>query len=609
MGTTLNTGHSSTDPLLQPFQLKHLRLKNRVMITSHEPAYAEDGLPKEKYKAYHLERAKAGIAMTMTAGSASVSKDSPPAFNNLLAYKDEIVPWLRDMTEAIHAHECAVMIQLSHLGRRTGWDKGDWLPSVAPTHHREPAHMYAPKVLEDWDIARIVTDYADAAERMAAGGVDGIELEAYGHLMDQFWSPLTNQLDTDYGGSLINRTRFLFEVINAIRARIDDELILGVRMVADEVEPGGLTKSDGLEIANMLRVSGQIDFINIIRGRIHTDAALTDVIPVHGMRSSPHLDFAGEVKRESQMATFHAAKISDIATARHAISNGLLDIVGMTRAHMADPHIMRKVMEGREAEIRPCVGATYCLDRIYQGGQALCIHNPSTGRELTQPHIVEKSEKPKNLLIIGAGPAGLEAARVAGERGHTVTVWEAMPNAGGQIAIAALSDRRKDMIGIIDWRLDQCEKAGVTFEFNRWAEADDVVAFGADIALVATGGTPDMNGLEQGDDLTVSPWDILGKTVQPGMNVLLYDEVGDHTGLQTAEVIATAGGSLEIIAPDRAISRDVMGVNLVPYMRNLQDKNVVFTIGHRLKSVVQEGNELMTSIGTDYSDYRYEKNL
>ena len=230
------------------------------MITSHEPAYAEDGLPKEKYKAYHLERAKAGIAMTMTAGSASVSKDSPPAFNNLLAYKDEIVPWLRDMTEAIHAHDCAVMIQLSHLGRRTGWDKGDWLPSVAPTHRREPAHMYAPKVLEDWDIARIIADYADAAERMAAGGVDGIELEAYGHLMDQFWSPLTNQLDTDYGGSLVNRTRFLFEVINAIRARIGDEMILGVRMVADEVEPGGLTKSDGLEIANMLRVSGQIDF-------------------------------------------------------------------------------------------------------------------------------------------------------------------------------------------------------------------------------------------------------------------------------------------------------------------------------------------------------------
>ena len=192
------------DPLCQPYKLKHLTLKNRVMITSHEPAYPEDGMPKARYRAYHVERAKAGIAMTMTAGSASVSKDSPPAFNNILAYKDEVVPWLKKLTDEIHSHDCAVMIQLTHLGRRTGWDKGDWLPSVAPTHQREPAHLYAPKMIEDWDIARIITDYANTAERMKAGGVDGIELEAYGHLMDQVWSPLTNHLENGYGLSLIH---------------------------------------------------------------------------------------------------------------------------------------------------------------------------------------------------------------------------------------------------------------------------------------------------------------------------------------------------------------------------------------------------------------------
>ena len=204
------------DPLCQPYKLKHLTLKNRVMITSHEPAYPEDGMPKARYRAYHVERAKAGIAMTMTAGSASVSKDSPPAFNNILAYKDEVVTWLKKLTDEIHSHDCAVMIQLTHLGRRTGWDKGDWLPSVAPTHQREPAHLYAPKLIEDWDIARIITDYANAAERMKAGGVDGIELEAYGHLMDQFWSPLTNHLENGYGGSLDNRLKFLFEVISCL---------------------------------------------------------------------------------------------------------------------------------------------------------------------------------------------------------------------------------------------------------------------------------------------------------------------------------------------------------------------------------------------------------
>ena len=180
---------SVTDPLLQPFQLKHLVLKNRIMTTSHEPAYPEDGMPKGRYCAYHAERARGGVALTMTAGSAAVSRDSPPVFNNILAYQDEVVPWVRALTDACHEHGCAVMIQLTHLGRRTSWNKGDWLPSVSPGPHREPAHRAFPKVLEDWDIARIIADYSDAAERMQAGGMDGIELYAGGHLLDQFWSP------------------------------------------------------------------------------------------------------------------------------------------------------------------------------------------------------------------------------------------------------------------------------------------------------------------------------------------------------------------------------------------------------------------------------------
>ncbi len=203
----------TNDPLLQPFRLKHLTLRNRLMITAHEPAYAEDGMPKAAYRAYHVERAKAGVALTMTAGSATVSRDSAPAFNNILAYKDEVVGWMRELADACHEHGAAVMIQLTHLGRRTRWDRADWLPVVSPSHHREAAHRAFPKKLEDWDIARIVADYADAAERMRAAGLDGIELEAYGHLMDQFWSPLTNTLDGPYGGALDNRLRFAFEVL------------------------------------------------------------------------------------------------------------------------------------------------------------------------------------------------------------------------------------------------------------------------------------------------------------------------------------------------------------------------------------------------------------
>jgi 2,4-dienoyl-CoA reductase-like NADH-dependent reductase (Old Yellow Enzyme family) len=355
MHMALNPGN---DPLLQPFQLRHLRLRNRLMSTAHEPSFSEDGMPKDRYRLYHVEKAKGGIALTMTAGSAVVSPDSPPIFGNLLAYKDEIVPWMRRLADDCHTHGAAVMIQLTHLGRRTAWNKADWLPVLAPSLVREPAHRAFPKVIEDWDIERIVADYAAAAQRMEAAGLDGIEIEAYGHLLDQFWSPATNRRIDEYGGSLDNRLRFSFRVLNAVRGATDPKFIVGIRMVADEDWDIGLSRTEGIEIARRMVASGKVDFLNIIRGHMDTDAALRRVIPIHGMPAAPHLDFAGEVRNATRFPVFHAARIQDVATARHAVAAGKLDMVGMTRAHIAEPYIGRRLMEGREHEIRPCVDAT-----------------------------------------------------------------------------------------------------------------------------------------------------------------------------------------------------------------------------------------------------------
>ncbi|MDQ0563685.1 2,4-dienoyl-CoA reductase-like NADH-dependent reductase (Old Yellow Enzyme family)/thioredoxin reductase [Rhizobium mesoamericanum] len=590
----------SNDPLLQPYQLKHLTLRNRIIVTSHEPAYPEDGMPKERYRAYTVERAKGGVAMTMTAGSAAVSKDSPPVFNNLLAYKDEIVPWVREMTDAVHEEGAAIMIQLTHLGRRTRWDKGDWLPVVAPSHHREAAHRAFPKKLEDWDIERIIKDFADAAERMKAGGMDGVELEAYGHLIDQFASPLTNELEGPYGGPLENRIRFCLDVFKAIRERVGDDFILGVRYTADECLPGGTGKAEGIEISRRLRDSGLIDYLNVIRGHIDTDPGLTDVIPIQGMANSPHLDFAGEIRAATNFPTFHAAKIPDVATARHAIAAGKVDMVGMTRAHMTDPHIVRKIIEKREDDIRPCVGANYCLDRIYQGGMAFCIHNAATGREQTMPHVVSKADIRRKVVVVGTGPAGLEAARVAAERGHEVIVFEAASNPGGQIRLTAQSERRREMISIIDWRMAQCEKYGVTFRFNTWAEAEAITAERPDVVIIATGGLPDTEVLTKGNDLVVSSWDIISGNVKPGSNVLVFDDAGDHAGLQAAEFLAKAGAKVEIMTPDRSFAPEVMAMNLVPYMRSLQKLDVTFTVTFRLESAERSGNRIIANVGSDY---------
>lgn len=588
------------DPLMQPYRLKHLTLKNRIMSTAHEPNYSEDGMPKQAYRLYHHEKAKGGCALTMTAGSAVVSPDSPEAFGNLHAYRDEIVPWLAELADACHSEGCAVMIQLTHLGWRTNWNKADWLPVLAPSAVREPAHRAFPKEMEDWDIARIIADYAAAAQRMQAAGLDGIEFEAYGHLMDAFWSPYQNRRGDEWGGALENRLRFTWRVIDAVRAAVGPDFIVGIRMVADEDFDKGIDRATGVEIARRIADSGKFDFINLIRGRPASDAELVRVIPIQGMASAPHLDFAGELRAETRFPMFHAAKISDVATARHAIASGKLDMVGMTRAHIADPHIVRKTMAGQESRIRPCVGATYCLDRIYEGGGALCIHNAATGREARIPHQIPRATAQKRAVIVGAGPAGLEAARVAAERGHDVTVFEAADRAGGQINLLVANPRRREMIGIVGWRLAELDRLGVSIRYNHYAEAADVLGQRPDMVVIATGGLPQPPEMA-GDDLTVSSWDILSGTVKPAARVLVYDDNGGHPGMSAAEVIARAGAEVELISPERFFAPEMGGLNHVPYMAAFQDTGTRVTINTRVAGVRREGNELVATLGSDYS--------
>ena len=597
----------SADPLLQPYRLKHLVLRNRLMSTAHEPAYTVDGMPADRYRLYHVEKAKGGIGLTMIGGSAVVATDSPQAFGNILLYKDEVVPHLARLADAVHEHGAAVMIQITHLGRRTNWGREDWLPIIAPSSIREPAHRAFPKAAEDWDIARIVTAYADAAERVQQAGLDGLEFEMYGHLIDQFWSPATNRREDAYGGSLDNRLRFGFEVMQAVRERVGKDFIVGARMVCDEDWDRGISRNEGLDIARRVAGSGLVDFINVIRGHIDSDEALSHVIPGMGARSAPHLDFAGEVKQATAIPTFHAARIQDVATARHAVASGKLDLVGMTRAHMADPHIARKIAEGREHEIRPCVGMGYCIDSIY-GGEALCIHNPATGREASIPHVITtRTAAARHVVVVGAGPGGLEAARVAAARGHRVTVFEAANEAGGQIRLTAALKRRREIMGIIDWRLSECERHGVRLHFNTYAEADTVLAQAPDIVVIATGGLPNTSFLDAGEELVTTSWDILSGAARPAGTVLLYDDNGAHPGMTTAEFIAESGAKLDLVTPERSLAPDVGGTNFPAYFRAFSKAGVTTTLNLRLESVSREGNGLLARFFDDYGKKIVEK--
>ncbi|MBX6321563.1 MAG: NADH:flavin oxidoreductase [Rhodospirillaceae bacterium] len=601
---------SATDPLLQPFRLKHLTLRNRIMSTSHEPAYSENGLPKERYRLYHEEKARGGIALTMIGGSAVVAPDSPQAFGNLLLWRDDIVPYLKELADAVHRHGAAVMCQITHLGRRTGWNRGDWLPVIAPSPVREPAHRAFPKEMEDFDIARTVKAYGEGARRCREGGMDGIEIEAYGHLFDAFWSPATNRRTDAYGmASLEDRLRFSFAVLEEIRRQVGPDYIVGLRLVIDEArDEGGLTREDGMAIARRFAASGLVDFLNVIQGHIDTDEALSHVIPGMGTPAAPHLALAGALKRELGLPVFHAARINDVATARFAVAEGHLDMVGMTRAHMADPHIVAKIMHGEEHRIRPCVGMSYCIDRIYEGGEALCAHNPATSREATMPHVIARSDGPrKKVVVVGAGPAGLEAARVAAQRGHAVTLIEAQERHGGQVRLAAALARRREILGITDWLMAEAERAGVEARFNVLAEAADVLAEGPDVVIVATGGLPNTSFIEAGESLVTTSWDVLSGQAAPGQEVLVFDDNGAHPGVSVAEFAAGAGAKVEYVTPERTFAPDVGGMNYPAYLKAFSLHGVRITLARRLRAVERQGNRLLARLWDEYAKRTEER--
>jgi 2,4-dienoyl-CoA reductase-like NADH-dependent reductase (Old Yellow Enzyme family) len=588
---------------LTPLRIKGVTLRNRIMSTSHASTLDDSGMPGDRYQAYHEAKARGGLALTMFGGSSMVAPDSSWGGGQIDVSRDTVIAYLQAFSERIHAAGAAIMCQISHLGRRADAMSMNWLPAIAPSRIRETRHRAFPREMDRDDIERVVSAYGEAARRCLEGGLDGIETMTGGHLIGQFLSPRTNRRTDGFGGSLANRARFGLMVHDEIRRQVGDDFLVGIRFVLDEDSEGGIGFEDGLRLARLFESEGAIDFFNCIFGRMDTDLALAEHnMPGMSQPIAPFLKPVADFKRETRLPVFHAGRIPDIATARYAIAENMLDLVGMTRAHIADPEIVNKLARGEEERIRPCVGANYCLYK-----KVNCLHNPASGRELHLPQVIAPASVPgRRVVVVGGGPAGLEAARIAAERGHRVTLFEVAGRPGGQLLIASRASLRRDLIGIVDWRWQELQRLGVDIRLDTYAAAESVLAEAPDAVIVATGGLPDVEWLDGGEHCT-TVWDALSRTSPAvGDDVIIYDGTGRHEAASCALHLAEAGRAVSFVSLDDAMAAEMSYADRVIYRKRFAEKGITVLGDRALARVRRDSNRLIATFRHELTGLEHE---
>jgi 2,4-dienoyl-CoA reductase-like NADH-dependent reductase (Old Yellow Enzyme family)/thioredoxin reductase len=606
---------SQYDVLFQPLKINQLTIRNRVVSTAHAEVYATDGgMTTDRYVKYYEEKAKGGCGLCICGGSSVVSIDSPQSWwSSVNLSTDRIIPHFQNLADAVHKHGGKIMIQITHMGRRSRWDGENWVNLMSPSGIREPVHRATCKIMEEEEIWRVIGDFAKAAVRAKEGGLDGVELSAvHQHMIDQFWSPRVNKRTDKWGGSFENRMRFGMEVLKAVREAVGREFAVGMRITGDEFHPDGLNHEDMKQIAAYYDATGLLDFFGVIGSGCDTHNTLANVIPNMSYPPEPFLHLAAGIKEVVKVPVIHAQNIKDPNQAKRILEAGYVDFVGMTRAHIADPHFIAKVKANQVDQIRQCVGANYCIDRQYMGLDVLCIQNAATSREYTgMPHIIEKTTGTKRkVVVVGGGPGGLEAARVAAERGHAVTLIERADELGGQVTIAARAPQRDQMAGITRWLAMEVERLGVEVRLGTTANADMIKDLKADVVILATGGRPFMEqnphwGAAEG--LSVSSWDVINGTVEPGKSVLIYDTICEFTGMSAADYLSSKGSLVELVTDDIKPGVGIGGTTFPTYYRSLYEKEVIMTSDMLLEKVYREGDKLVAVLENEYTGAQEER--
>src|SRR5262245_539970 len=526
--------------LFTPIKIGHKLVKNRICCSAHADALAENGMPGDRERRYYEEKAIGGVGFMMCFGSASVHPTSTARdWNGVELFEDRVIPYLQKFSEAMHRHDVPVVAQITHRGRR-GRSIDLWNRMYGPSDVREPNHRENPHPLDEQTMDEFVRAFAAAAGRLQQGGFDGCEVMAsHCHLIDQFWSRNVNRRADQYGGELANRLRFGIRVIEAIRQRVGREFIVGIRVTGDDMVEGGLDNPAMQEICARLSELKLLDYFNVIGGSAETYVGEAAAVPNMSFRLGVYADLAASIRQVVDVPVIVTGRVVDPVQADRLIAEGKADLCIMNRALIADPHLPNKARMQALDDIRQCMGYNEgCIDRIYTGRGVTCVQNPAIGRELDWAEL-PPLKKVKRVVVVGGGPAGLEAARVAAARGHTVVLMERSDRLGGQTLIANRAPSRQDFDGATRWSSLQCRKLGVQVRLKCDASLETILAEEPDFVVIATGAAarvPILEGMSA--HAVVSAWDVLqGKIDELGKVVLVMDEEYGHQGPTTAEFL------------------------------------------------------------------------
>ncbi len=553
--------------VFQSLTLRHKTLRNRVVFGAHTTNMARDGLPGDQHLGYYLERAKGGAAMIVVEPM-PVHPAAVLTRGNFRPADDAVIPHFARITKACKAEGAVMIQQLYHVGAHGDWDNSwhaNWSPSGGPSYHdNDGSHAMTADEIEE-----TIEGFIEAARRCCDAGFDGVEVwAAYNSLLDQFWTPFSNRRDDDWGGSLEGRTRMSREILRRIRALCGEDFILGLS-ISDEPEVAVTLGREKLTQIVALHDSEQLmDYVTVGFGSYFDHYR---IIPSFQYAENLGADLAEQLKRTLRHAKVTAeANIRTPENANTVLGAGQADLVSIVRGQIADPHMLTKAAAGRLEDVRGCLSCNQqCWGRRGRDYYISCLVNPSSGHEsLWGGDRFTPAETRKSVLVIGGGPAGLEAARVAAERGHRVTLFEASPHLGGQFRLAGLQPRRAQITDLLAWYERQLNRLGVEVHYNSYVDAEEIAAFGAEDILLATGSLPAGSGFQKalphvetlpGMDLpnVFSVEDVMGEAAQLADSVILLDEGGHWRAIGTAWHMAEAGHKVTLVTADPMVAREL----------------------------------------------------